>query len=1029
MNKVVKRIICFSVMAVVVIALAVGNVFAFIYANPITAFLAGTGDTGASEETLQAGDDLCRQLGEEGAVLLKNQTDADKEPALPLEEDENKVNLFGFSAYDPSSAADFDGFLMKGIGSGSSTIADDKMVTLQDALTENDIEYNPALEAIYDAYDVGRYFSGNSDHNAYWLDEPEITDEQFAAAHDYSDIAVVVFSRLGGENIGEQPKTQNKGSVNADKTYLEITDAEQALLDEVTERFGKVIVLLNTSNTMHCGFLEDENVDAAMYIGLTGQSGAFGVVEALKGVRTVKDEDGQETEEKFSPSGKVTDTYTYVPAADPSFVNAESSSAGGTVGTNIQYAEDIYFGYKWYETADAEGFWNSTYAETTFGIRNGYKDVVQFPFGFGLSYTTFDWEVVSVTAGEADADFTSGQITDANKNEEITVTVKVTNTGDYPGQDVVQLYYTPQYNKGEIEKSAVNLLDFAKTGLLPAGGEEQVTLSFTPYDMASFDAYDDNDNQKYAYELDAGTYTISLRTDAHTVKVNQSGAVEHAEISYELPADVIYAEDPVTGTAVETRFTGAGAYAGVPVDGSTVGMDQNYLSRANFSGSFPSDKAGLPTDGAKIDSAAKYYQPVVDENGGKVVQMPATGIEAGMRLTQIAIERGTDDDGNPKYAYADATLAQLRGEESLEEGQFFAFDEELMEDLADYDSPDWDYLLDQMTVGELTILVECGGFRTEAIESIGKPYFNDYDGPAGFNTNSRTGDFGGSVDAAMWTAYPSESLIGCTWDKELLYTMGELMGQEAQDSNLNGWYAPGVNLHRTNYTSRNYEYYSEDGVLSGKLAAPLIKGARDNGLYCYIKHFACSESGPNARNWNTWLTEQNLRENYLKPFEIAVKEGDANAVMSAFNRIGATWAGANYALLTEILREEWGFEGSVITDWTSGDSEGGMYTRQGIRAGNDLWLNPNDSIGGPLNKNNAEDIYCARKAAHNILYTLVDTWNASRFSAQVKEAVFPWWIPVLITFDVLVVAGFGVWTFFLLKPKKAAPAASGEQTA
>lgn len=981
-----KRLIFFPIIALIIAVFVVADVLAVIFYRQITNVLVGTGeDFSQATEVLEESDALVRTLAEDSIVLLKNQDDDDGEPALPLTAtDGMKVNLFGFSAYDPSNAAAFDGFLMKGIGSGSSTISEDKAITLQDALTEYGFEYNTELESIYEAFNVGR---GSGLSNAYWLNEPTITEAQYQQAQGYSDVAVVVFSRLGGENIGEQPQQQTQGSVNRDKTYLEITDAEQTLLDNVTAKFGKVIVILNTSNIMHCGFLEDEGVDAAMYVGLTGQSGAIAIPEILLGYREYEDEDGQLVTEDFSPSGKVSDTYIYVPDYDPSFDNTQSQN--NSTGTNIQYLEDIYFGYKWYETADAEGYFNNV--ENEYGT--GYDAVVQYPFGYGLSYTTFEWEVMNDDLGD------EGQIGDSNKNEEITITVRVTNTGDYPGKDVVELYYTPQYWLGEVEKAEVNLLDFGKTTLLQPDESEDVELTFTPYDMASFDAYNRNENNASTYELDEGTYTISLRSDAHTLKLNEDGE-EVFVYDYELADDVIYTTDPVTGTELETKFTGDTAYAGVPIDGSTVGASTQYLSRENFGTTFP-ERATAPTNATLVNQASSWTESDRYANA----TMPTMGTV-------------TTDDGQP------LSLTVQNAEGGLE------YNMELFETLIDYDAPEWEDLLNQLTASELTDLVNVSGFRIDAMDSVGSPARWDYDGPAGFNINSQVGNWEGSPsDNGSWTAYPCECLLGCSWNKTLLLQMGLSMGAEGAATNIDGWYAPGINLHRTNYTSRNYEYYSEDAVLSGNLAAQVILGAKINGMYCYMKHFVVSESGPNGRDWNTWLTEQNLRENYLKPFEIAVKEGEANAVMSSFNNLGATWTGANYALLTEILREEWGFEGTVITDWFANDAC--MDPRQGVLAGNDIWLAMNPGSNN-ISSSNVAQMTAARRAAHNVLYTMVDTvyFNANfddstlegmltvNKGISTRDIGFVWWVPVVVVVEVLVFGALGVWVFFLVKPRK-----------
>ena len=987
MTRKVKRAICFPIIAFLLIVLIAANVAAGIFAGAITNYFSGgvniDFNSDSIQQTLQQSDELVRTLAEDSIVLLKNQEDEDGNPALPFDEGETKVNLFGFSAYDPSSAASFDGFLMKGIGSGSSTISESKAITLQDALTENGIEYNTDLEAIYDDFEVGR---GSAADNAYWLDEPDITDAQFDAAQEYSDIAIVVFSRLGGENIGEQPHSQTQGAVNENKTYLQITDPEQELLDNVTERFGKVIVLLNTSNAMHCGFLDDEGVDAAMYVGLTGQSGAIAIGEILKG-ETLKGK-------PISPSGKLSDLYSYDPSNDPAYNNTESAQSGDS-GVNIQYSEGLYYGYRWYETADAEGYFEAQ--------GSSYEEQVQFPFGFGLSYTEFEWDLLSVEIGEEEVALGSaGSLTDSNKNTEITVTVLVTNTGDTAGKDVVQLYYTPEYIKGEIEKAEVNLLDFDKTVALDPGQSEELTLTFTAYDMASFDDNDANDNGRSTYELDAGTYTISLRTDSHTLKMNGADEMTNATVDFTIAEDIVFSEDPVTGEAIETRFTGETAYAGVPIDGSTAGVTQEYLSRADFAGTFPDEQAPLPTEAAEANRiAAEWYDPSYDTDTA-----PTQGVDNGENALMVTV---TDDAGKLDYNY------------------------DLFEILSDYDAEEWDTLLDQIEVSELVNLVHNSGFFNPAIESVGKQEQADFDGPAGFNTNSLSGDWGGSTVTDTWTAYPCECLLGCSWNKDLMLQMGLSMGVEANATGINGWYAPGINLHRTNYTSRNYEYYSEDPILSGNLAANVIHGAKINGLYCYMKHFVVSESGPNGRDWNTWLPEQVLREIYLKPFEISVKEGGSNAVMSSFNNLGSIWTGANHALLTDILRTEWGFQGTVVTDWSMGGEPGTMNTRQGIRAGNDIWLNPMGfTLGGGLDTSDPTDIACARRAAHNVLYTLVDTiyynhtfdhdsldtiFNANVGVADRAES-FAWWIILLVVIDVAAVAGLVVWTVFLVKPKK-----------
>ena len=325
-----------------------------------------------------------------------------------------------------------------------------------------------------------------------------------------------------------------------------------------------------------------------------------------------------------------------------------------------------------------------------------------------------------------------------------------------------------------------------------------------------------------------------------------------------------------------------------------------------------------------------------------------------------------------------------------------------------------------MNTTELAKLVEDSGFKTHAIESIGKPKLYEFDGPAGFNTTTQTGR-----NTGTWTAFPNETLLGQTWSKAIANAMGINMAQEGQATGLSGWYAPGVNLHRTAFNGRNYEYYSEDPVLSGFMAANVIEGAKAYGLHCYLKHFSLSEPGENARNLNTWLTEQNYRENYLKPFEIAVKKGGANAIMSAFNSVGGVWAGANYAQNVQILRNEWGFRGTVITDWSNGS--GNMNCQMGIRAGNDIWLNPNDGgNNSKLDMSNPTNVYCAKIAAKNIVYTFANTYAYADQKGNAKDSAnvtagasvsTVYWIFVGI--DAFFAIGLGVWAFFVFwNPKK-----------
>ena len=975
----VKQIIQYVAIVLIIGILIAGNVVCAKFSGTITSALGGTGENfGNASEALAQSDALCQRIEEEGIVLLKN-----KDNALPLKADERKINIFGYGATQS-------GFLMKGVGSGSSTINDNKAIYLAEAHTtktgtviegafqQEGFEVNEELYNIFKTKSgTTRPFDAGSG-NVYRLSEPDMsnfTSEVIANAKAFSDVALLVISRDGGENVGEIP---------AD--YLDITKAEQDILDLMTENFSKVIVVLNTTNTMHAGFLEDNGVSAAISVGLTGQSGTLAIPRILKGEKEVTDANGNTKTEKISPSGKLADTMTYINDYDPSFANHEVGSNG------ISYREGIYFGYKWYETADKEGYFNSV--DNEYG--KGYDGVVQYPFGFGLSYSNFDWKLdeVSLASGSKLVKNAKGLDSD-----EITIKMSVLNKGTVPARDVVELYYTPPYT-GAIEKAEVNLLDFAKTLVLEGGqSQSEIELSFSAYDLASYDIT--ANGGKGAYVLEKGDYTITFRTDAHTLK----SGMEANTITYTVDETIVFDKDPVSEASIENRFVGDNAYANMPIDASTIGADQNYMTRSDFEGTFPKSRVN-PTNSSAINSASRFIYDGYDEES-----MPTFGGDNGLSLMTVNGQKPTRDE------------LEGKGGGTLE------YDMDLLKSLKDYDSDQWDLLLDQLTAAEAKNLVENGGFRREIVVSVGKPVTFDYDGPAGFNTNSRSGN--DMKDAAeSWTAFTSEALMGQTWNKDLMFSLGRSMGAEASATKIYGWYAPGVNLHRSAYNARNYEYYSEDAVLSGKLAAQTIYGAKTNGLICYLKHFVCSEEGPNPRDVSTWLTEQNLRENYLRPFEIAVKEGGSNGIMTAFNRVGAVWCGANKALVTDVLRGEWGFKGVVITDWTTGGSIGGYgCVQQGVRAGNDLWLNPNNITGNALRTGNAADMYCARQATKNILYAQVDTvvlqdsvkdvdFNDIKATIGVgfKEDVFAWWIILLVILDIIGFGGCIFWAVWITLP-------------
>ena len=587
-----------------------------------------------------------------------------------------------------------------------------------------------------------------------------------------------------------------------------------------------------------------DTADACLIAGLSGSEGATAVPEVLWGDR--------------EPSGRTADTWAYDLTTAASYANAGMEGVGkysaadglypadGTTNGNldtpctyeqvsyVDYAEGIYIGYKWYETADAEGYWDAESNEHG----TGYDAVVQYPFGYGLSYTSFDWKVTDAAAnGRA-----------LTKDGNVTVKVTVTNTGDRAGKDVVQLYYTAPYTAGEIEKSSVELGAFAKTKELAPGESEEVTLTVPVSDMASYDAYDANHNGFTGYELDAGDYIFTVRHDAHDVDDDAN-----ATITCSLPAGVQYAEDTVTGNAVSNKFTGSDAIDGVSLDGSDSAQNITYLTRADFAGTFP-----------KTNTSTR-----------------AMTTDLGFRLG------------------------------------------------SDFNDPRWDALLDQLTVDEMeNLYINAYGGLAE-LKSVGKSKSKDADGPA---------QIGGFTGMGAGTGFPSSSTLAQTWNADLAQEEGRTIGTQALQNGYTGWYAPATNMHRSPFNGRNYEYYSEDSLLSGVICGNTVTGANQAGVYTYVKHFICNdgESGIYRDSVYTWMTEQTLRETYLRPFQMLVEDYDAVGLMSSYNRIGAVWAGGSEALLTGILRDEWGFDGAVITDYC--DHHSYMNGDQALRAGGSLWM-------------------------------------------------------------------------------------------
>ena len=822
-----------------------------------------TGQSLTVEQAAEQSRAMAQELVQEGAVLLK-----DKDNALPLAEG-TAVNLFGYGSVDP---------IYGGSGSGASDTSSN--VDLVTGLTNAGFSVNQELVDFYKKSGVSRAaqkgFEG-SNFTPAEVPAAQYTDALLQNAKAFSDVAIVTFSRVGGEG-GDLP--QDMYAAGYSKTddgrhYLELTQDEEDLLALIkAQGFGKVIVLVNSSNAMELGFLEDDSIDAALWIGSLGSTGFNAVGEILSG--------------KVNPSGRLSDTYAYDLTTAPAYWNAGDFTYSNLNHHYVEYAEGIYVGYRFYETR---------YVDNTTGICDeaAYAKAVQYPFGYGLSYTTFEQSITDYKTSDS----------------AIQMTVEVKNTGAVAGKDVVQVYYTAPYTVGGIEKSHVVLAGFAKTGLLQPGASEKVTITFAPEDMASYD-----ENGAKAYVLEAGTYKIKLMNNAHDV-------IDQRE--YEVPATITYSGENARSTdlvAATNEF-----------EDVAQGQIKQYVSRADWEGTLPTARTDGKTASAET-VAAKENAPVYENNDS---DQPITIADHGL------------------------TLEDMAG--------------------LDYNDPKWNDLLEQLSVDDMTTMIANGGWSTPEVSSVGKPATNDLDGPAGINS---------LVSSLKGVSFPSEVIVGSSWNTDLAQRFGTAFGAEAAANHVVGLYAPGMNIHRTPFSGRNFEYYSEDGLLSGKMGAAMVQGVDSQGVYTYIKHFALNDQESNRLSISVWANEQSIREIYLKPFELSVKEGGTTAVMSSYSRLGNTWAGASKALLTDVLRNEWGFHGMVVTDSAMGNTNW-MDVNLAIRAGGDMML---CLMGVKLDSSSNTAQQAMRRACHNILYTQA---NSIAIAAAVDNT--PYWLILLAIVD------------------------------
>ena len=981
----------YVLVALVLVVLLFGNYVLYSFSGTITLALCGSGvqvDEVAMNASSANSAALCVEIGEDRMTLLKNTG------TLPLAENNNKINVFGWSGSD-------NGFVHQGAGSGGGTDTD--ITTLYQGLRESGFEINEELAEKYNAMSYRR--EGWDYYKLPEGDESFYTSELMENAKAFSDTALIVLGRKGGET-SDLPRYQQNLSGKRDPTrmYSQTSALEDLMIEKVTANFDKVIVVFNTTNVMEAGFLENEKIDAAIAMYAPGSKATPALGNLLQG--------------KANFSGKTVDTWAYDLTTSAAWANAgvdgtHTVNASGSEKAYISnYAEGIYMGYWWYETADKEGFWESDFAKDKWDIENGYADVVQFPFGYGLSYTEFAWSVESVSM------IPGSQIA---PEDEIEIEVFVQNTGSRPGKDVVQLYLELPYREGGIEKPAVKLAAFAKTSELDSGEGELLKLSVRVSDFASYDVYDTNNNGFMGYEIEGGIgdYVLSLRKNAH--EIAEVGGLYGATFDYRVPDEGYRLEnDPVTGNKVENRFTnytnpvsGASSVTqenalsdlskAYSVDGSDTPYAFEYMTRADFEGTFPTFGSYPST----MDT--QFYQETYVVNTPKIVEsdvMPLHSSDATDYHLLDFIYEVTDDAGNP--------VLDEEGNKTY--------------GLVPYEDERWDQLVSQMSLNDLYVLSAGGGFGTQRIDSVGKPAAVDKDGPCGFNSLI-TGSGGGTESA---TNFPCETLIASTWDWKLSYRFGLALSAEGNALGVDGLYGPAVNIHRNVLNGRNFEYYSEDPYISGIMCAYTVYGCKENGVYCWIKHFALNENETGRTHMYQFCTEQALREIYLRPYEIAVKEGGANAIMTAYGRVGTVRASGSSALNTAVLRGEWGFKGAVITDYYNA---GVVHDAdECIRAGNDLMLDPNGRPSYFGDQTSATAVIALQSAAKHILYSYLET----KYTAQVSTGldlstlvgnrtdVFAWWIPVAGVIDGLIVVGcaaFAVLSFLNFKRSQKAQAA------
>lgn len=923
-----KHIVGGASIAVLLAAGIVGNSLCSIYYSQIQAYMQRfvTSSESANSMTDLSRDDaytqalqLCEEVESEGLVLLKNDNDT-----LPLGTD--KINLFGYNSYKT---------VYTDYGSGGHH-NEDQNFNFIDGFEFAGLQLNPDLTKFYQttaqkrASMTGMTVS-NADFNIYEetlaeYDEYSATFWQDAKA--YSDVAVYVIGRMAGEGNDCPLDMAGYYGGEAGRHYLQLQPAEEELLAKLEATFDKVIIVIDTSNPMDLGFIEDNKVDAAIWAGGPGTTGTIAVAKAMMG--------------EYNPSGHLVDTYAYDVTSSPAYENFGDftyANSGLTIDGNgdanngkyMYYQEGIYVGYRYYETryiGDDNVYTPEEEAE--------YQKAVQYPFGYGLSYTTFDWSDPQWEVG--------------SQGGQVKVSVKVTNTGNVAGKDVVQLYYTAPYTPGGIEKSAVVLGAFAKTDLLQPGESQTVSMTMNYDDMASYDYKTDK-----CYVLDAGTYTLSLRSDAHTVK---------NDLTYDFTVDQTIKYDTTARSTDETVATNQ--FDDVTAGDGNIGTTLPYLSRADWEGTYPSREA---SENATANAATIAL--LTNGNGGSTIDLnddPA---------------QGTTYTNGEKNG---VMLADAAG-------------------IVDPDNAVWEQLMNHMSVDEMNNLYGNCGWCSPAVDSIGKPQATECDGPNGIH------DLASGLEAAE---YATETVLAATWNVDLALKEGEAYGDEDLVNGVSGTYGPGMNIHRSAFGGRAAEYYSEDPLLSGMMAANMVTGLQSRGIYVFAKLFALNDQETNRNGVCIWSNEQAMREIYLRAFEVAIHNvtGDGlnqlglTGIMESYNRIGTSMVGYSYAMLTQVLRNEWGFQGVVNTD-AFAVSNGDLALRAGVDMQLAMGVNVTDTT-----LKSGYGMQLLRQATKRHLMVLA---NSSLMTTTRNWT--PYWLIALGVVDVILVVAIVLIALHMFKPE------------